>query len=143
MCAIGVTMVLGGCDSATSEKAPPSTSNPASTSPDFKSIGEVKLKINIPDGEPLELNLSYSKKSSLFDVMKMAQEDEKLSFEFRGEGETVFVTSIQGIPNGGSSGPNWIYRINEKMGDCSAGVKTIEDGDSIEWSLGKGKPKFD
>ena len=132
---IALTIASSGCNSTQVDQQESRTSPSKAIKSD--SIEKVKLKINIPDQDPIELSLECQPDSTVFDLMSEAKQNGQLKFESRGSEETVFVTSIGGIENSGSSGPNWIYTVNSELGECSIGVKSVQDGDTIEWTLGK------
>ncbi len=55
-----------------------------------------------------------------------------IKFKNRGSGASAFVTAIDGVENEGR-GKNWTYLVNEKRANKSAGVFTLDAGDSIVW----------
>ncbi len=58
-------------------------------------------------------------------------------FESTGSEESAFVSSIGGIENEGKSGDNWVYRVNDELGNQGCGVCDVKKGDHILWVLGK------
>ena len=74
--------------------------------------------------------------STVLDGLLELRRQGELSFVFRGYGETAFVTSIDGLENGGASGDNWIYRINGQLGKVSCGVAHLNDDDRLSWRYG-------
>ena len=52
--------------------------------------------------------------------------------EYRGEGTTAFVESVDGVRNAGS-GKNWIFFVNGKKSTVGAGSCQLEPGDSVLW----------
>lgn len=71
-----------------------------------------------------------------FDALSQLAEQQGLAVESRGEGATLFVMAVGGIANGGPGKPNWIYRVDGKLGDRSAGVYVLGPGQKLVWSLG-------
>ena len=64
-----------------------------------------------------------------------------MPFEMTGGTDaTTFIVSIGGVENEKSLGDNWVYRVNGKLGDKSAGLFQVQPGDQIEWSFGKYEP---
>ena len=53
-----------------------------------------------------------------------------------GSGETCFVSEIDGIENEGSSGDNWIFMINQELGDRSSDAIALKPGDQVLWRFG-------
>lgn len=58
-----------------------------------------------------------------------------------GEGETRFVSAIDGLENLGSAGDNWTFRINGKLGDRSSDAVELKDGDEVLWKFGEYTPE--
>ncbi len=74
---------------------------------------------------------------SVLSVLQTAQQENAIRFESRGAGETAFVTSFDGVENEQGSGDNWVYRVNRKLGNKSAGLFEINPGDKLDWTFGK------
>ncbi len=122
-----VLLCSAGCDSA----AP---SNSVELSRD---IGTVTLEVDFgSDKRSKSIDVVCSPESTVLLSLERAQNMKKLKVDFRGTGETAFVTSIGGMKNEGAEGKNWIFRVNDKLGDKSAGVCPVKPGDKISWSYG-------
>jgi len=52
-----------------------------------------------------------------------------------GSGETAFVKEIDGLPNEGSGGRNWMYEVNGKGSGVSCGSRQLKPGDRVLWSF--------
>lgn len=124
-----VILLVTGCDSGPKIK----------TSDDPKrEIGTVDLVVDFgEEKEPVEVSAVCSEDSTVLSVLERAHNMKKLDLKFRGKGETAFVESIDGIGNQGAGGKNWIYRVNGKMGDKSAGLFEVDPGDKVSWNYGK------
>ena len=94
----------------------------------------VSLKI-VVDDEKAEFEFTpLDSTLSLADVMKkVAAAEKEFSFKSRGRGDTFFVTEINGQKNEGARGRNWIFKVNGKLGNKSAGIFEIKAGDKVEW----------
>lgn len=78
---------------------------------------------------------------TVFDVLVQARRvDREFAFRHRGSRDTLFVTSIDGIENRGARGPNWIFRVDDKLGDRSAGAFEVKAGQKVIWHFGKYEP---
>lgn len=122
--AISISMV--GCDS--------SKELPAELQ---RAIGTVMVEIDFGSEKRMKsIPVVCSPDSTVLMSLERAQNMKMLKFESRGSGETAFVSAIDGVANEGSDGRNWIYRVNEKLGDKSAGIYAVGPGDTISWSFG-------
>lgn len=101
----------------------------------------IVLKITI-DEETAEFELAVSDGDlSIADVMKkVAEAEKKFRYQARGRGDTFFVTEINGRKNEGARGRNWIFKVNGKLGNKSAGSFKIKAGDQVEWNFQKYQP---
>lgn len=102
-----------------------------------RDIGTVALEINFGESKSSKsIDVVCSPDSTVLLSLERAQQMNKLKFESKGSGERTFVESIDGVGNEGAGGKNWIYRVNDKLGDKSAGVFEVAPGDKISWSWG-------
>ncbi len=99
-------------------------------------IGTVILEVIGGSSAPKSIDVVCSPDSTVLMTLERAQQMGELKYESIGSGETTFVKAIDGITNEGSDGKNWIYRVNGKLGDKSAGIYTVAPGDRISWSWG-------
>lgn len=53
----------------------------------------------------------------------------------RGRGELAFVESIDSIGNEGGTGKNWIFYVNDQMGEASAGATEVPQGGVVAWKF--------
>lgn len=106
-----------------------------------RDVGTVSLKIDFGGDKKSEMiDVVCSPESTVLSTLERAQNMNKLKVKFRGSGETAFVTSIGGVENEGADGQNWIFLVNDELGDRSAGVFEVQPGDTISWSFGD-RPK--
>ena len=123
---LAISLSVTGCDS--------SKELPAELQRD---IGTVSVEVDFgSDKRAKSIDVVCSPESTVLLSLERAQNLKRLKFESRGAGETAFVTAIDGVKNEGSDGKNWIYRVNEKLGDKSAGIFAVSPGDKISWSFG-------
>ncbi len=97
----------------------------------------VSLIIDYGDGfEKHYTNIAHRERMTILDVMRRAEKHVRpLPFRFRGKEATAFLTEIDGLANEGS-GRNWIYRVNDKLGDRSFAVYELAAGDVVRWRFG-------
>ena len=102
-----------------------------------------KLRLKIVSGEEKQMfDIESSEKlKTVSDLLKhVAEANESFKYKSRGSGRTFFITEINGQKNEGARGRNWIYTVNGKLGNKSAGLFEIKAGDEIEWNLKRYRP---
>lgn len=68
------------------------------------------------------------------DAMQFAaQHAHATKFETRGENDTAFLSSIDGVKNQGYGKRSWIFHINGSMAEESFGTVKLQVGDAILW----------
>ncbi len=99
----------------------------------------VSLTIDFGDGFQMRYTrLKWRPSMTVLDVLHAAKNHaHPLAFKFRGRGATAFVTAIEDVENGGAKGPNWIFRVDGKLGDRSCGAYPVQAGQKVLWSLEK------
>ncbi len=97
----------------------------------------VRLVVDFGDGvEKHFTQLDWRDKMTVFDAMQSARQHPRgISFVHRGKGATLLLTQIDDVKNQGSSGKNWIYRVNSKVGDRSIAIYPVKSGDTILWKF--------
>ena len=121
--------VISGCDSGPGTKTADTPK---------REIGTVDLAVDFgKDKKPLSIAVVCSEDSTVLSTLERAHNMKELELEFRGSGETAFVESINGVKNEGAGGNNWIYRVNGKTGDKSAGIYKVDPSDKISWQFGE------
>lgn len=71
---------------------------------------------------------------TVLDILKKATRAAKIQMDFSGSGATAYVKGIDNLyefDRGGGSG--WMYSVNNKFPNRSAGVWPIQPGDHIQW----------
>lgn len=127
-------MINSGCWSKPAE--PPVVTEPRNDQTRVE-IGSIDLQIVLSDRERVQASLPCFEDSTVLSILEDARQIGLLSFKSRGSGETAFLESIQGLSNAGSGGDNWVYRVNDQLGDKSCGVYPVAPDDKILWSFGK------
>lgn len=97
----------------------------------------VELRIDFGDGFEIRYKaIPYRNDMTVLDAMKIAERHRhRLSFRSRGSGDTAFVYEINKVANEGARGRNWVFRVNGKLGDRSAGIYHLKSGDKVLWSF--------
>ena len=113
------------------------SSTPAGAEEKEAPVDHVKLIIDYGDGTERHFKrLDWREKMTVFDAMRQAAAHPRgISFKHQGQRDTLFVTQIDDLKNEGGSERNWIYRVNEELGDRSIGIQPLKAGDTILWSF--------
>lgn len=61
-----------------------------------------------------------------------------IEFDQHGEGAGGLLTAIDGLKNEGSNGRNWRYRVDDRYGEVSFCLKSIEPGMRVLWEFAAG-----
>ncbi len=95
----------------------------------------VRLIIDYGDGVEKHFTaVPWQKDLTVLGAMRWAAKHPRgIRFQYRGTGERVLLTQIDGQKNEGARGRNWIYQVNDKQGDRSIGIYTLGRGDTILW----------
>ncbi|CAG7644724.1 hypothetical protein PAESOLCIP111_04784 [Paenibacillus solanacearum] len=122
---------------------PPAASAPAArqetqaTSISIRIVGD-KEKGTILDTVQVELREG----DTALDVLKRIAKEKKIQLETRGSGKSSYIEGIANLyefDKGAKSG--WLYRVNGKFPNVSAGAYALSKGDRIDWlytlNLGK------
>ena len=113
----------------------------AQTPPQPAVMDKLRLKIVFGEEKQVFEVESSEKLKTVSNLLKhVADTNESLKYESRGSGRTFFLTEINGQKNEGAGGRNWIYTVNGKLGNKSAGLFEIKAGDEIEWNFKRYRP---
>lgn len=106
------------------------------------------------DGKPIEIQIDFNGRGTnkqfhvewspdltVFGCLEKLQADGQLAVARRGTGDQTLLTSIDGLENLWAAGDNWIYYVNDRMGDRSSAVYALAPGDVVVWRFGKYEPK--
>lgn len=98
----------------------------------------VELTIDYGDGvEKRFTALPYQSGLTVLGLMELASQHPRgVKFEYRGKGETAFLKSIDGLANEGR-GRNWIFLVNDRLGETSFAIQSLQTGDKVRWRFGK------
>lgn len=96
----------------------------------------VVLTIDYGDGVQKRFTqLAWNDKLTVLGALELAAKHPRgVKFTQRGSGETAFVDSIDGLKDQ-RQGKAWIYSINDRTGEKSAGIATLAPGDAILWKF--------
>lgn len=100
----------------------------------------VKLVIDFGDGFAKQYSaLDWKENMTVLDVMNQSKRHPRgIRFEYQGSGETGLLLMIDDLKNEGR-GRNWIYRVNEKLGDRSFAIYPVAAGDVVLWKFSEYK----
>lgn len=128
-----VSLFSAGCDS--------STTGSGTVGRSATTAGTVQLEADFAGRQAnVSVAVPCSLDSTVFQILERAQNMGDLKFEFSGDKENpaeLFINSINGIENEGGGGDNWVYRVNDQLGNSGSGVFEVKKGDHIIWKLGK------
>src|SRR5262249_5912540 len=96
----------------------------------------VRLVVDYGDGVEVHFTaLAWRDRMTVLDALTAAQAHKHgISFTYRGSGDTAMVTKIGDLKNEGN-GKNWIYSVNGKTGEISAGIAPLKLGDAVLWKF--------
>jgi hypothetical protein len=101
----------------------------------------VELVIDYGDGvEKRFTRIPHQEGITALDTLEFADRHPRgIRFQTAGSGEAALVTGIDDLNNQtGGEGKNWLYRINGKLADKSAGAYVLAPGDVILWKYQEG-----
>lgn len=98
----------------------------------------VRLVVDYGDGVQKHFTaLAWHDGMTVLDAMQLAVKHPRgIKMKYRGKGATAFLTQIDELENEGAK-RNWIYRVNDKLGDRSFAIQTLKPGDTILWKFGE------
>lgn len=96
----------------------------------------LRLVIDYGDGVQKHFTqLEYTSGMTVWNLLEAAQKHPRgIQVKSRGKDDTLLVTAIDGQANeGGTSSRNWIFRVNDELGERSAGITPVQAKDVITW----------
>ncbi len=96
----------------------------------------VQLVVDYGDGAELRFKaLPWKEGMTVLDALNAAQAHRHgIKFVTRGKGSSTLVTKIGDLANEGD-GKNWLYSVNDKRGEVTAGAQKVEPNDTILWTF--------
>ena len=58
-----------------------------------------------------------------------------IRYQYQGKAATALLIKIDDLPNRGQRSRNWIFRVNNKLGDRSFAVFELKPGDTVLWKF--------
>ena len=110
----------------------------AEWTPAARPTGEtVRLEIDFGNGASREFAaLPWQPEMTVGDVMETARDFRPaIRFTQQGEGESGFLTSLEGVANEGSGERNWRFSVNDRIGETSFCVAPVAAGDQVLWEF--------
>jgi hypothetical protein len=103
--------------------------------------GQVQVLIDFNGhAENKQFPMTWKTGLTAFGCLESLQVEGKLKVESRGTGSQTLLTAIDGLENRWSAGDNWIYLVNDRLGDRSSRVFELNSGDRVVWRFGKYTP---
>jgi len=103
--------------------------------PEGKSAQVVTLTVDYGDGAQKRfVEIPWKTEMTVGDATDAADKHPRgIEIEVRGKGETAILLRIDDLRNAGADGTNWVYRVNDKLGDRSFSVFSLNPGDDVLW----------
>ncbi|MFO0868506.1 MAG: DUF4430 domain-containing protein [Pirellulales bacterium] len=96
----------------------------------------VELTVDYGDGAQKRWTFPFRPGTTILELLQEAQRHRRgLQFQYRGSGDTAFLTRIDDLENEGR-GKNWTYRVNDRPGDRSFAAYRLAAGDRVLWRFG-------
>jgi hypothetical protein len=94
----------------------------------------VRLVVDYGDGVEVHFTaLPWRADMTVLNALSAAQAHRHgMAFTNRGSGASAMVTKIGDVKNEGD-GRNWLYYVNDKQGEISAGAMKLKSGDAVLW----------
>ena len=98
----------------------------------------VQLTVDYGDGVQKRFtSILWKEKMTILDALDAAAGHPRgIRFEYRASGSIALLTSIDDLKNQGGRGSNWIYWVNEELGDRSFAIQELSAGDHVLWKYG-------
>lgn len=82
-------------------------------------------------------SVDYTADASVLDLLQAVAAENKIQVEHTGQGETAFVTGIDGVVGGQDGRGWWIYRVNGELSKQGSGTRIPNPGDQVVWEIGQ------
>ncbi len=130
VCLLCSLLATASCRNDSQASKPPS---------DSSKLVEVQIDFN-GHGENKQFPVSWSSGQTAFSCLKQLEANGKLTVASKGSGSQTLLTAIDGLENRWSAGDNWVFTVNDRLGDRSSAVFDLRPGDRLIWRFGKYKP---
>jgi hypothetical protein len=102
-----------------------------------KRLEPTQVTIEFSEGRPpVSGSLEHGDPMTAFDLLKAIAASKRLKVDYSGQGETLFVKSIDGIVGGENQKTWWVYLVNGTLAQQGSGTNLIQPGDQVTWRLG-------
>lgn len=94
-----------------------------------------RLVVDYGDGSQKHFTeLPWRKDMTVLEATKTAEKHPRgIKTIVRSSGSTAFLSQIDDVGNEGGNGRNWVFRVNDELGDRSCGIQKIDQGDTVLW----------
>jgi len=138
--ALAALLLVAGCSSPNGPTGQSAPDDAGRTTAGVGTEGKtVTLIVDYGDGTERRFTaIPCEKEMTALDAMNAAKAHPRgIEFEYTGSGETALLTQIDGLANEGGKGLNWIFRVNDRLGDRSFAEYRVESGDTLLWRFDK------
>ncbi len=135
---VSVGIALGNRQLGPQSASPQTTANWTPSSEPQGST--VALEIDFGNGAKKQFAaLPWRAGMTVADLMGQASKFRPgIEFDQQGEGAGGLLTAIDGLKNEGSGGRNWRYRVDDRYGEVSFCLQSIEPGMRVLWEFAAG-----
>lgn len=130
----------GSTNSTPEQKANPkasgSNTNHSSTSNAADSSNQALINVEIKgyDNKNISGSVAFTDGMTAFRALQMLTGSKNIDLDYSGSGSTAYIKSINGQSAGDKSAQSgWIYKVNGKSPNVSAGSFKLQDGDTLAW----------
>lgn len=121
----------------TSEKSSGASTNQSSASNTADSSNQELVSVEIKgyDNKDLSGHVPFKDGMTAFRALKAITDSKKIALDYSGFGTAVYVKGINGQSAGDKSAQSgWIYTVNGKTPNVSAGIYALHSGDTLVWT---------
>lgn len=95
---------------------------------------QIKILLVIDKGDSYKnYDLKIEKDKTVYDMLKLASEQNNFSLKTKDYSFGVFVEEIDGLANLGSGSKNWLYYVNGQAANVGASAFKLKEGDKVVW----------
>ena len=136
--AVALLLALGISQRVNHDDSSSQLETAANKSPSLAAVGEtVSLEIDFGNGATQRFDaLPWQPEMTVSKLMEIASQFRPgITFSQKGEGETGFLTAIEGLANEGATGRNWKYQVDGDHGQISYCLQNLTPGQHVLWKF--------
>lgn len=107
----------------------------ASNAADSSNQELISIEVKGYDNKDISGHVAFTDGLTAFHALQMLTDSKNIELDYSGSGSTVYVKGINGQSAGDKSAQSgWIYKVNGKSPNVSAGICELQDGDTLVWT---------